>query len=78
MWKLMLSKSRGLHFHALENIPTFRDPVQLNLLYEQSRKAIKIGAHPVETKIARQLAAFMLQMIYGDHNEAKHIPEKIE
>ena len=54
------------------------DPVQLNLLYEQSRKAIKIGAHPVEMKIARQLAAFMLQMIYGDHNEAKHIPEKIE
>ena len=54
------------------------DPVQLNLLYEQSRKAIKIGAHPVETKIARQLAAFMLQMIYGDHDETKHIPEKIE
>ena len=54
------------------------DPVQLNLLYEQSRKAIKIGAHPVEMKIARQLAAFMLQMVYGDHNDAKHIPAKIE
>ena len=55
-----------------------RDPVQLNLLYEQSRKAIKIGAHPVEMKTARQLAAFMLQMVYGDHNDAKHIPAKIE
>ena len=55
-----------------------RDPIQLNLLYEQSRKAIKIGAHPVEMKIARQLAAFMLQMVYGDHNDAKHIPAKIE
>ena len=29
-------------------------------------------------KIARQLAAFMLQMVYGDHNDAKHIPAKIE
>ena len=76
----MLSKSSGSHFHVLENICgcTHRDPVQLNLLYEQSRKAIKIGAHPVEMKIARQLAAFMLQMIYGDHDETKHIPEKIE
>ena len=55
-----------------------RDPIQLNLLYEQSRKAIKIGAHPVEMKIARQLAAFMLQMVYGDHNDAKHTPAKIE
>ena len=76
----MSSKLRGLQLHVLENIfgCTYRDPVQLNLLYEQSKKAIKIGAHPVEMKIARQLAAFMLQMIYGDHNEAKHIPEKIE
>ena len=76
----MLSKSSGSHFHVLEIsvVVLYRDPVQLNLLYEQSRKAIKIGAHPVEMKIARQLAAFMLQMIYGDHNEAKHIPEKIE
>ena len=54
--------------------PTFSDPIQLNMLYEQSKHAILIGTHPVAMDIARQLAAFMIQMQYGDHKEEKHKP----
>ena len=32
----------------------------------------------MEMKTARQLAAFMLQMVYGDRDETKHVPDKIE
>ena len=56
----------------------FRDPVQLNLLYEQYKQAIKNGIHPVTMDIATQLAAYMLQVTYGDHDASKHAPSKIK
>ena len=37
-----------------------------------------MGTHPVAMDIARQLAAFMIQMQYGDHNEEKHKPGTIK
>ena len=52
--------------------------MQLNMLYEQSKQAILIGTHPVAMDIARQLAAFMIQMQYGDHKEEKHKPGTIK
>ena len=40
-----------------------RDPVQLNLLYEQAKEAILEGTHPVRLEDAIQ---------FGDHKEDKH------
>ena len=54
------------------------DPIQLNLLYEQAKQAIKIGAHPVNIDTARQLASFMMQIHYKDHKEDKHTADSIE
>ena len=54
------------------------DPVQLNLLYEQTKEAIKTGAHPVTIEEARKLAAFIVHITYGNHREDKHQPGTIK
>ena len=48
------------------------DPIQLHLLYVQSRDAIIEGVHPVNKEEATQFAALQCQIQYGNHNEAKH------
>ena len=50
----------------------FRDPVQLNLLYEQAKEAILEGTHPVRLEDAIQFAALQVQIQFGDHKEDKH------
>lgn len=52
-------------------LPT-RDPVQLNLLYEQTREAILDGTHPVRQEDAIEFAALQIQIQFGDHRETCH------
>ena len=47
-----------------------RDPVQLNLLYEQAKEQILEGTHPVEidkaiTFAAYQVASYPCPILYG-------------
>jgi hypothetical protein len=41
----------------------FRDPVQLNLLYEQAKEQILEGTHPVEIDKAITFAAYQVWII---------------
>ena len=59
------------YFYSDANIDS-RDPVQLNLLYEQARAAILDGTHPVTMDHAVQFAAYDLQIKYGDYRESSH------
>lgn len=58
-------------FFSDQNIDR-NDPVQLNLLYVQSRDAIVHGAHPCTIEEAIQFAALQCQVQYGDYDERKH------
>ena len=75
--RILISIKSSLNFHGIPKT-LFRDSIQLNMLYEQAKQAILMGTHPVAMDIARQLAAFMIQMQYGDHNEEKHKPGTIK
>jgi len=48
------------------------DPVQLNLLYVQTRDDIVKGTHPVNMEKAVFFAGLQCQVQFGDHSEAKH------
>ncbi|XP_053619003.1 talin-2-like isoform X2 [Plodia interpunctella] len=48
-----------------------RDPVQLNLLYVQTRDAILDGRHPVTVEQACEFAGLQCQIQYGDYQEEK-------
>ena len=48
------------------------------MLYEEDKQAIMKGTHPVDFDTARQLAALLIQIQYGDHKEEKHKPGTIE
>ncbi len=50
------------------------DPIQLNLLYVQSRDAIICGKHPCTLEEATQLAALQCQVQFGSHEPDKHKP----
>ena len=50
------------------------DPVQLNLLYIQSRDAIIDGTYPCTRDEAVHFAALQCQIQYGNYNKAKHKP----
>ncbi len=65
------------YFYSDANIDS-RDPVQLNLLYEQAREAILDGTHPVRLEDAVQFAALQLQVQYGNFKEQTHKPGMIE
>lgn len=65
------------YFYSDANIDS-RDPVQLNLLYEQAREAILDGTHPVTMDAAVQFAALQVQIQFGDHREANHKPGILE
>lgn len=50
------------------------DPIQLNLLYYQSRDAIICGIHPCTREEAVFLAAHQCQILMGNYDEVKHKP----
>ncbi|XP_074594271.1 talin-1-like [Brevipalpus obovatus] len=64
---------RRKFFFSDQNIDS-RDPVQLNLLYVQTRDAIIAGTHPVTFEEACQFAGIQCQIQFGDHIESKHRP----
>ena len=64
--------SKYFSFIILSLLFLFRDPVQLNLLYEQAKEAILEGTHPVRLEDAIQFAALQVQIQFGDHKEDKH------
>ena len=51
-----------------------RDLIQLNMLYEQSKRNVKLGVLPVPLEQAKELAAIQLQITLGDHRDDKHSP----
>ena len=65
-------KFKKLRNYKLIIIYYVRDPVQLNLLYEQAKEAILEGTHPVRLEDAIQFAALQVQIQFGDHKEDKH------
>jgi talin len=64
---------RRKYFFSDQNVDV-RDPVQLNLLYVQTRDAILKGAHPVDQEQATVFAGIQCQIQFGDHVESKHRP----
>ncbi|KAI9206533.1 uncharacterized protein BJ171DRAFT_498098 [Polychytrium aggregatum] len=50
------------------------DPVQLNLLYNQSKEMIISGKHPCTLQEAIQFGAIQCQIQYGNHEPDKHKP----
>jgi len=65
------------YFYSDANIDS-RDPVQLNLLYQQAKEAIVDGTHPVTLENAIEFAALQVQIQLGDHKEANHRPGLLE
>ncbi|XP_070178806.1 talin-1-like [Littorina saxatilis] len=64
---------RRKFFYSDQNVDA-RDPIQLNLLYVQSRDAILNGTHPVSIEEAITFAGLQCQVQFGDHVESKHRP----
>ncbi|KAI9188228.1 hypothetical protein H9P43_002619 [Blastocladiella emersonii ATCC 22665] len=48
------------------------DPIQLHLVYQQSRDGIVSGKHPCTLDEAVQFAALQAQIVHGNYDEAKH------
>jgi len=48
------------------------DPVQLHLMYVQSRDAIISGKHPCTMDEAIQFASLQAQIQFGNHEPDKH------
>jgi hypothetical protein len=65
---------RRKFFFSDQNIDT-RDPIQLNLLYVQTRDAIIGGTHPVTLAESCQFAGIQCQIQFGDYIEGKFKPE---
>lgn len=64
-------------FFSDQNVDS-HDPVQLNLLYVQTRDAILEGKHPVTQEKACEFAGIQVHIQFGDHSEAKHKPGLLE
>ncbi|XP_060074093.1 talin-1-like isoform X2 [Ylistrum balloti] len=62
---------RRKYFYSDQNVDQ-RDPIQLNLLFVQSRDAILDGTHPVAQEEAIQFAGLQCQIQFGNHIENKH------
>lgn len=58
-------------FFSDGNIDT-NDPIQLNLLYVETRDAILKGTHPVTENLAIQLAGIQTHIQFGNHEETIH------
>uniref|UniRef100_A0A915B5P5 FERM domain-containing protein n=1 Tax=Parascaris univalens TaxID=6257 RepID=A0A915B5P5_PARUN len=61
---------RRKYFFSDTNVDC-RDPVQLNLLYEQCKMGVLQGNHPVTREMACDLAALQCQIQYGDLQESR-------
>ncbi|QQP52774.1 Uncharacterized protein FKW44_005021, partial [Caligus rogercresseyi] len=59
------------YFFSDANIDS-RDPIQLNLLYEQAREGILDGTHPVTQSVAEEFAALQFQIQFGDYKDSTH------
>ncbi|XP_052786529.1 talin-1-like isoform X4 [Mya arenaria] len=68
---------RRKFFFSDQNVDA-RDPVQLSLLFVQTRDAILNGTHPVSQDEAIQFAGIQCQIQFGDHDEKKHKPGLFE
>ncbi|XP_053387301.1 talin-1-like [Mercenaria mercenaria] len=68
---------RRKFFFSDQNVDA-RDPVQLNLLFVQTRDAILNGTHPVSQEEAIMFAGIQCQIQFGDHDEQKHKPGLFE
>uniref|UniRef100_A0A8C1W9P9 Talin 2 n=1 Tax=Cyprinus carpio TaxID=7962 RepID=A0A8C1W9P9_CYPCA len=64
---------RRKFFYSDQNVDS-RDPVQLNLLFVQSRDDILNGSHPVSFDKACEFAGIQAQIQFGPHVEHKHKP----
>jgi talin len=64
-------------FFSDKNIDA-NDPVQLNLMYMQTRNAILSGKHPCTGEEAVQLAVLQAQVQCGNHDPSKHKPGHIK
>ncbi|XP_068624606.1 talin-2-like [Battus philenor] len=73
--KTLLLKRRL--FYSDRNVDS-RDPVQLNLLYVQTRDAILDGRQVLTEDKAVEFAGIQCQVQYGDFQEEKHKPGFIE
>ncbi|XP_055955771.1 talin-2-like isoform X4 [Patella vulgata] len=62
---------RRKFFFSDQNVDA-RDPIQLNLLYVQSRDAILNGTHPVSLEEAIKFGGIQCQIQFGDHVDSKH------
>ncbi|KAH9517843.1 Talin-1 [Dermatophagoides farinae] len=62
---------RRKYFYSDQNIDS-RDPMQLHLLYVQTRDAIINGTHPVTMEQACEFAGIQCQIDHGDYVETKH------
>ena len=65
------------YFYSDANIDS-RDPIQLNLLYQQAKEAILNATHPVTQEDAVTFAAFQAQVQFGDYRESTHKPGFLE
>uniref|UniRef100_A0A0N5AYK5 FERM domain-containing protein n=1 Tax=Syphacia muris TaxID=451379 RepID=A0A0N5AYK5_9BILA len=59
---------RRKYFFSDTNVDC-RDPVQLNLLYEQCKQGVLQGTHPVKAEMACVLAALQYEIQYGKNQE---------
>ena len=50
------------------------DPFSLHLLYVESNRAIIEGKYPVTRIDAKDFGALQMQIVFGDHDAAKHKP----
>lgn len=64
-------------FFSDGNIDT-HDPIQLNLLYVETRDAILKSTHPVTEHLAVQLAGLQTHIQFGNHDETKHSPPLLD
>ncbi|KAI8930298.1 hypothetical protein BC831DRAFT_440033 [Entophlyctis helioformis] len=60
-------------FYTDQNVDR-NDPVQLMLMYNQSREMIVTGKHPCTASEAAQLAGIQMQIQYGNHEADRHKP----
>ncbi|KAL5245501.1 hypothetical protein ACI65C_012911 [Semiaphis heraclei] len=54
------------------------DPIQLNLLYVETRDDILKGTHPVTENLAIQLAGLQTHIQFGNYDETKHKPPLLD
>ena len=59
------------YFFSDQNIDS-SDPLQLSLLYNQTKKSILNGTHPVTQEQACHFAGMQCQVEFGDFNRDKH------